>query len=154
MARIGKSIGLVGLLSSCLLVAAIFLMVFQRNYDPGVVNGAAAMWAVATVAIGLMVYVSIQAAAALSHPPRELTVISFLDITFSFVPVILCGVAAYMWSQGMIDLTNFQQVVLALAFCATMLDLLFFAMVAYFTPHAPRESDSAAAAKKPAMRSK
>ena len=144
MADFSRTIGVVGLLSSCALMAALFLLVFRDAFDPGVARGAAAMWGVAYVAVGLMLYVVIQAAAALSHPPRQLTVISFLDITFSFVPVILCVTAAFMWSEGLIQLTNFQQVVLALAFVATVLDLIFFVLVMYFAPHvSPAREDKA-----------
>ncbi|MEM6670559.1 MAG: hypothetical protein AAF661_15215 [Pseudomonadota bacterium] len=148
MAGIGRSIGLIGLATSCLLVGALFLLVFRKGYDPGVVNGAAAMWGVAYVAMGMLAYVTIQAAAALSHPPRRLTVISFLDITFSFVPVIVCAIAAFMWTEGLIQLSNFQMVVLALAFVATMLDLIFFALVMYFSPHVESKPEKPAAAKK------
>lgn len=134
MERIGKFIGYLGLASSLALSVALFFLVFQRSYDPGVVNGAMAMWSVAWVALALMIYVALQAATALTHPGRELTFISFMDITLSLIPLILCLLAIYMQDQQIISLTNFQQVVLALVFAATIIDLLFFCLVVLVRP--------------------
>lgn len=120
-------IRVLGLLASAALIAVLFLLVFRNGLGAG-----AGMWEVAFLAAGLLVYVSLQAATALSHPPGRLTVVAFLDITFSVVPLILCGIAIFMTREGIMALSEFQTIVLALTTVATVLDLIFFGVVMYF----------------------
>lgn len=131
MDGVGRSIGVLGLVSSCLLVLTILAVVFLGAFDPGVARGPVAMWSVAYVAIGLLLYLMLQAAAALAHPPGRLTLLSFMDITLSVVPIIVAAIAVFMWSRGLLALSNFQVVVLTMVTVAAALDVIFFGIVMY-----------------------
>ena len=120
-------LGVAAIAFSLLLILFLYWLFFL---DPqgDLLSEGDALWRLAYIAMGLLVYLWIQAAGALANPPGQLTVIAFLDISVSIIPAAVCWAAAFSAGDGA-ALPQMQQIVVALVTLTTVLDLLFFIVI-------------------------
>lgn len=127
MARGTNYFGVTAIAFSLLLIFFLYWLFFLGSQNAALTEEAT-VWKVAYIAMGLLVYLWIQAAAALSNPPGQLTLVAFLDITVSLVPAVVCWIAAFSVAEGAV-LSELKQIVVALVTLTAALDLLFFVVI-------------------------
>lgn len=141
---LGQWIGYTALIATAAMVAALFVLMYSdklpansplKMLDLRLTCGdmsadacaSRGMWAVAIVGVCLIFYIFIQIAAALSYSPKKRTLVAFLDITFSVMPLIMCGTIFFSHE----DLSDFQIVVLFMTALTAAIDVVFFGYVTY-----------------------
>ena len=110
---------------SAVLLAAALLYVFWGGYRPALESSDAAMWHVFGAAAVLMLYVLLQAIAAVTHPLRRETG-PLIDVLVSLLPLLVVGYTIIEWLRQGLTPTTFQLIVFLLSAAAISIDIIVF----------------------------
>ena len=127
MAQGTNYFGVTAIAFSLMLIMFLYWLFFIDAQNTALTEQAT-VWHVAYIAMGLLVYLWIQAAAAMANPLGQLTLVAFLDITVSLVPAVVCWIAAFSVADGA-QMPELKQIVVALVTLTAALDLLFFVVI-------------------------
>lgn len=115
VARRGRGwLGFLAREGSAILLATALLYVFWGGYSPTLEPSDKAMWHVFGVAAVLMLYVLLQAVAAVTHPLRKETG-PLVDVLVSLLPLLVVGYTVIEWLRQGLTPTTFQLIVALLS---------------------------------------
>lgn len=110
---------------SALVIAILLLYVFWGGYTPLLATPTDAMWHVFAVAAVTLLYVLLQALAAVTQPLRKETG-PLVDLLVSMLPVMVIGYTVIEWLRQGLMPSTFQLIVALLASGATLIDVIVF----------------------------
>lgn len=110
---------------SAILISILLLYVFWGGYAPSLATPAEAMWHVFAAAAIILVYVLMQAVAAVTQPLRKETG-PLVDLLVSMLPVMVIGYTVIEWLRQGLTPSTFQLIVALLAGAAALIDVIVF----------------------------
>lgn len=110
---------------SALILASCLIFVFWGGFEPNLDTVSSAMWHVLAVAIVCLVYVALQAIAAVTQPLGRETW-PLVDILVSFVPFLVIGYVLVEWTRGNMQLSLFQTMTIILVAISVTIDIVLF----------------------------
>jgi hypothetical protein len=108
-----------------LVFAGLLWWVLWWGHTPSVETVEHAMWHVSWAGVIALIYVALQARAALVQP-RSGVIHSLVEILVSLLPLFVVGYAAIDWLRGNNPLSVFQVIVMVQAALATLIDTVIF----------------------------